>query len=258
DDVDDAAGDGKLIDVDVGDTDLADLPLVLKILQRADRLLVRDLRIRGVQLVEVDPLEAEASQRALACLAQVLRAAIARPETVLALAVADGAALGRDDEVVRVGTERLGDQLLADLGAVGVGGVDQIDAELDRAPEHGDRFVAVRGRAEDFGAGDPHRAEAEPADLEVAEGDGSWGLVGERCGAHISKIAGRGRRLGSEEDDGAPELARGTVDRPSRTTPSSTSPGRPRGPGAGPGPGSAIRAVRRRSGSSTRRTSWRP
>ena len=35
--------------------------------------------------------------------------------------------------------QRLRDQLLADVRAVGVGGVDEVDAELDRAPQHGER-----------------------------------------------------------------------------------------------------------------------
>ena len=97
---------------------------------------------------------------------QALGAAVARP---LARAGAAQAALGRDHEVVRVRVQRLGDQVLADLGPVGVGGVDQVDAELDRrgaAPRL--RLVGVVGRAPDAVAGDPHRAEAEPADLEVA------------------------------------------------------------------------------------------
>ena len=70
------------------------------------------------------------------------------------------AALRRDDEAVGVGVKRLGDELLADPGPVGVGGVDQVDAELDRAPQHRDCGVAVRRRlAPDPLPGDAHRAE---------------------------------------------------------------------------------------------------
>ena len=69
----------ELIDGDVGDADLADLALVLKLLQRPDRILVGDLRVGAVQLVEVDPLEPQSAQRALAGLPQVLGAPVGRP-----------------------------------------------------------------------------------------------------------------------------------------------------------------------------------
>ena len=44
-----------------------------------------------------------------------------------------------------------------------------VDAELDRAPQHGAGGVGVAGRAEDAGAGELHRAEADAADGLVAE-----------------------------------------------------------------------------------------
>ena len=69
--------------------------------------------------------------------------------------------------------KRLGDQVLAYLGAVRVGRVDQVDAELDDAPEQALGLLGVVGRAPDATAGDPHGAEAEPADLEItADGEG--------------------------------------------------------------------------------------
>ena len=56
----------------------------------------------------------------------------------------------------------------ADLGAVGVGGVDEIDAQLDRAAQDGDRLAVVGRLAPDAVAGDLHRAEAEPVDGKIA------------------------------------------------------------------------------------------
>lgn len=44
--------------------------------------------------------------------------------------------------------ERRGDQFLADRRPVGVGGVDQVDAELDRAPRQGERPLAVGRRSQ--------------------------------------------------------------------------------------------------------------
>ncbi|OGA61695.1 MAG: hypothetical protein A3G81_07655 [Betaproteobacteria bacterium RIFCSPLOWO2_12_FULL_65_14] len=43
-------------------------------------------------------------------------------------------ALGGDDQVLRVRVQRFGDQLLAHPGAVAVGGVEEIVAELVGAP----------------------------------------------------------------------------------------------------------------------------
>jgi hypothetical protein len=45
--------------------------------------------------------------------------------------------------------EDLGDQFLADPGAVGVGGVDQVDAQLGNSPQHRPGGVRIRRRAPD-------------------------------------------------------------------------------------------------------------
>ena len=66
-------------------------------------------------------------------LAQVRRVAERRPD---ARALPGQPGLGRDDDVVGVGVQRLADQLLGDVRAVGVGGVDEGDAELDGAAQH--------------------------------------------------------------------------------------------------------------------------
>jgi hypothetical protein len=181
DHVDDSPRGRELLDADVGDADVADLALALQFLQRPDRLLVRDLGIGGVQLVEVDAVDPQAFQRSLAGLAQVLGAPVAGP---LARTGPGQAALGRDHQAVGVGMKRLGDQLLADIGPVGVGGVDQVDAELDCAPQHGDRFVVVVRRSPDTVAGDPHRPVTEAPDREVAEGRGADRLVADRVCRH--------------------------------------------------------------------------
>ncbi len=92
---------------------MADLALVLQLDEGADRLLQRHRRIGAVELVEGDLLQAQPPQAALARRAQVLGAAVGGPPS------GPGryeAALGGDDEIVRIGVQRLGDQLLADVG----------------------------------------------------------------------------------------------------------------------------------------------
>jgi len=63
--------------------------------------------------------------------------------------------------------KRFLDDLVGDVGAVVVAGVDVVDAELNDLAEHPDRFAAVGGRAEDVGTSQLHRAVADARQLEV-------------------------------------------------------------------------------------------
>ena len=95
------------------------------------------------------------------------------------------------------GVERLGDQVLGDVGTVRVGGVDQGHAVLDDATE---QFAAAGGDrrvAPDPVAGDPHRAEAEATDLEVAaEEEGvAVGHAGELTAGRESRSDRRRRTI---------------------------------------------------------------
>src|SRR5688500_8024336 len=69
----------ELLQVDVREADVADLPLLPQTGELADRLLERNLRVGSVQLVEVDPLQPQAPQATLARLAEGLGAAVGRP-----------------------------------------------------------------------------------------------------------------------------------------------------------------------------------
>jgi hypothetical protein len=144
---------------------VADLALLLELAERAERLRDRHRGIDSVQLEEVDALEAEPAQRQLALLAKVLRATDRLP---IAGARSREARLGGDHEIVGVGMERLVDQLLGDRRSVGVGGVDEVHALLDRAPEHADRLVGVGGRTPHPFAGELHRPVPEAVDPQVA------------------------------------------------------------------------------------------
>jgi hypothetical protein len=118
-----------------------------------------------VELVERDLFKLEPPQASLTGLDQVLRPAVGRPPSRTG---ALEAALGRDHEVVRVRVQGLAYEFLADVGPVGVRGVDEVDAELDRAAQHRLRLVAVRGLAPDAVTGDAHGPEAEAVDRQVA------------------------------------------------------------------------------------------
>jgi hypothetical protein len=78
--------------------------------------------------------------------------------------------------------ERLGDQLLAHLGPIRVGGVDQIDSELDGASQHRDRLIVILRWPPDARPSDAHRAEAQPANAAVADLQSAGRDVGELWG----------------------------------------------------------------------------
>ena len=134
-------------------------------------------------LVEVDAIGAQRLQRGVDGLLEVLGAPVERPAAV---GVAQVAALGGDQDVVAVDAlQGLGDQALAmtDVRAVlgvGVGGVDQRHAGIDRGVDRADGLILV-GPA---GQREGHLAEADGKDLGVAEGAG--GSVG---GAHTHGAA---------------------------------------------------------------------
>ena len=66
--------------------------------------------------------------------------------------------------------QRLADQLIGDVGAVVLRGIDVVDAEFDGAPQHRHRLLVIVRRPEHTGAGQLHGAEADAVDGKVAEG----------------------------------------------------------------------------------------
>ena len=152
---------------------MPDLALVLQLHQRADGFGVRHLRIRPVQLVERDLLELQPAQAALAGLAKVLWPPVRVPAPGT---WPDLASFGCDHQIVGIRVQRIGDERLADLRAVRIGRVDEVDAELHRAPERRLCLIAVAWFAPDAPASDPHGAEAHPVHGQVsADADRSGG-----------------------------------------------------------------------------------
>jgi hypothetical protein len=63
--------------------------------------------------------------------------------------------------------------------------IDEIDAQLDGAPQDGDRFRVILRRPPHAVAGDAHRAESETVDGKIAaEEEGSALRGAESCGGH--------------------------------------------------------------------------
>ena len=69
---------------------------------------------------------------------------------------------------MRVRRERFADEALGDLWAIGVGGVNECDAELDSAAQYAACFGFVGGLAPCAFADQTHGAIAEPMDGQIA------------------------------------------------------------------------------------------
>ena len=104
----------ELLDAHVGDADLADLALCAGFDERRERILEGNRGVGPVELVEVDRIDAQPSQRALERRADVLGAPVPEPATG---PCPGEARLGREDQPVE-GAGRPRDQLLADVRPV--------------------------------------------------------------------------------------------------------------------------------------------
>ena len=87
------------------------------------------------------------------------------------------AALGRDMDLA-VRRERLFDQLLGKIGAIGIGGVDEVDAEVGQPAQRLQSLIAIGGRTPDPLAHDAHRAVAEAVDVKGAANTKAAGFSG--------------------------------------------------------------------------------
>jgi len=118
-----------------------------------------------VELVDRDLLEAQASQAAVARFLQVVGSAVGGPSPRTGSLEAS---LGGDDQIVGIRVQRLGDEVLAHLGTVRVGGVDEVHVELDCSTQYRFGFVHVARFTPDAAPGDPHGTEPESIDGEVS------------------------------------------------------------------------------------------
>ena len=146
----------------LGDAEVADLAGRDELAHRPERLLDRDGRVGPMEVVEVDPVGAEATERRVARGPHVVGAPIGGSDAV----ADDDAELGREHHLVAVAGDGLADQLLVGAQAVHVGGVEERHAELARTLEGGERFVAVDGSV---GEAHPHAAQPLGGDGERAE-----------------------------------------------------------------------------------------
>src|SRR5262249_48540591 len=165
DDRRDALRPAQFIDADVGEADVPDLALALQFGERAHRLVKRHLRIGRMQLIDIDTLQLQPSQACLAGGAQMLRSAVVFPGLTPR---SPEPAFGRDEQAFRIRVERFGNEPLVDLRTVGVGGIDEGDAELDSTHQHALSTRTIKRFTPYTRAAQAHGAEPEAIHGRVA------------------------------------------------------------------------------------------
>ena len=135
-----------------------------ELLHRTDRLFDRRVEVDAVLVVEVDVVDAEPLEARVTGLANVLGAAVdADPAAVRIALVAE---LRREHDLVAAIGDRSADELFVGERPVHVGGVEEVDTELDRAMDRRDCFAFV-GRSVELRHA--HAAEAEGRDFELSK-----------------------------------------------------------------------------------------
>ncbi|GAA1728738.1 hypothetical protein GCM10009809_25410 [Isoptericola hypogeus] len=154
---------------------MAYLALRDQLADRAGDVLDGHVGVDAVLVEQVDPVGAQSPQRRVRDASDLLG-----PAVEAALPALDvEAELRGDDDLVADGLERLAHELLVDVRAVDLGGVDEGHTAVDRPAQDGDHVVTVAGvRA--VGLGHAHGPEADRRDLEplsegaCVHGGASW------------------------------------------------------------------------------------
>jgi hypothetical protein len=117
-----------------------------------------------VQLLESDLLQPEPFAAFDRFLTQIFRTAIRFPLTRTG---SPQSRLGGDKNSV-IGIKCLADELLGDIGPIGIGGVDEIDSEVSGTLLRVPIASALSAGGPDTRTGQAHRPEAEAMDLDLA------------------------------------------------------------------------------------------
>ena len=151
----------------LGDADVEHLALRDKVVERAQRLLERRVRVRAVALVEIDVVRAEPLQGSVALLHDVLPR---EPAVVGAVAHREVDLRGEEVVVARDSLERAAGDLLGGSAPIHVRRVEEVDAELEGPVDAGDRPFVLDGApvGEPRAEGDLRDLDAEVAELAVA------------------------------------------------------------------------------------------
>ena len=143
------------------DAEVAHLALAHEVGERAERLLERRVAVVAVQSGRDRSSRCRSRRRLSSTCRKMWRRDVPRSSTPPGAGHED---LGGEHDLLAPAAQRLADDLLRLAPAVAVGGVDEVDALVERAV-HDAHAVVVIGVAP---APEHHRAEAEARDLEAA------------------------------------------------------------------------------------------
>jgi len=144
----------ELLAGDVAQPHAGDHPVLAGLHHGAQLVVEADARLMpGVHQAQVhggELLDPKRAQVVLDTAAQLLRSVGGQPRLLL---VPPCPHLAHQDQVVGEGVQRLAQELVRDIRAVELGGIDVVDAQLDRSPDDSDRLLMVTGWAKHAGPG---------------------------------------------------------------------------------------------------------
>src|SRR6266567_1784793 len=172
DDLGKGLGLGELVWRDGAQADMVNQALLLEFDEHLQRFYDGSGLGRGqtaqAEVDDIESFEAQIAQVVLDALDQICTRTVKNPGAVFATASAH---LGDDVEVFRVRMQGFLDDLVGDVRAVEVAGVNVVDTGSDGFAQDGDGFRAVAGRAEDVGAGELHCAVTNTVNGERSTGE---------------------------------------------------------------------------------------
>ena len=154
---------------DAGQADATDEPVGARGDHHVELRVEILIGLRTVHHTQIDrrePFDAQRAQVRLEVGAQTGRCLDRQPGPRV---VAAATHLADQCQVVGVRVQRLANEFVGHVRPVELGGVDVVDTEFHRPPQHRNGFVVVTGRTEDTGPGQLHRTESHPVDVERAK-----------------------------------------------------------------------------------------
>ena len=122
---------------------MANLAFLDELGHGADRLLDARVGIDAMQVVEIDRFHAKTPQAPLAGLAHIVGLAVEASRQRI-ICVPNDAELGGDYHLVATPADHFAYQFLIGEGPIGIGRIEQRDAELDRSIDGREQFLSSR------------------------------------------------------------------------------------------------------------------